>query len=356
MKIIFIVSAMNGGGAERVVATLANRYIEYGDDVTILMTAGNASVYPLHQNVKVFSICQPSKGNPLIRIKRLLVMRKFFREHIDSHLISFSTQTNLFSIIAAIGLHLNLIVSERNDPNQYKHKNLRNYIYEWGVKENVRFVFQTEDARRCFSKRIQNKSIVIINPLRRDLPEIYEGIKEKKIAVVGRLEEQKNHKLLLEAYERFHRVFPEYELHIFGEGKLKAILKIRAENLHIMDSVIFEGFCKHVLERIKKYTMFVLSSDYEGIPNSLMEAMAMGIPCISTDCPIGGSALCIDTGVNGLLVPVGNADELANAMKKIAENKDLAERLSKEAVKVRESFDEKRIAEKWRTFIGEKNE
>ena len=345
--VIFVTSALHGGGAERVIATLANHLVRSGDHVTVLMVAGTESVYRLEPGVDMISVGQPSHGNPVTQIKRVFSMRKFFRKHRDSVMISFGTSINLFTIMASLGLQNKVIVSERNDPNQCSYRILRDFIYSFGRN----FVFQTEDAKACFPEKIQRKSVVIPNPIRNDLPEIYDGIREKKIAAVGRLEPQKNHKLLLEAFAGFHRKFPEYELHIFGKGGLEQELRQQAVDLGIGDKVVFEGFCSNVLERIRTWSMYVLSSDYEGISNSLMEAMALGLPCISTDCPIGGSAMCIENGKNGLLVPLRDKEALRRAMETLAENGKAAEELGREAVKVRSIFAEDRIIAMWSEYM-----
>jgi len=354
MKITFVISAMNGGGAERVLATLANRYVQQGDEITILMVAGDESAYPLDEKVNILSIGQPSHGNPLVQVKRLWAMRRYFKQHRDDVLVSFGTEINLFTIISSLGLKNKVIVSERNDPNKCGYKWIRNVVYSLCKG----FVFQTEDARKCFSDKIQKNGVVIPNPIRKQLPEPFlsgatdDGQREKKIAAVGRLEPQKNHRLLLNAFLGFHKTYPEWELHIFGKGKLEQELKQQARELGIEKKVIFEGFRSDILETIRSYGMYVLSSDYEGISNSLMEAMAMGLPCISTDCPIGGSALCIKDGENGLLVPVGDVVELQMAMEKLAGDEELAEKIGKNAVAVRDTFAEEVIAEMWYEYIA----
>ena len=352
MKIVFVVSAMNGGGAERVIATLANKYAAGGDDVTILMVAGNVSVYPLDQRIALTSIGRPSRGNPLIQIKRLYAMRQYFKAHADCHIVAFSTRINLFAILAGSGLKLSLTVSERNDPRRYNHPLLRDKIYAWGAGRNTRFVFQTEDAQKCFCSKIRERSEVIPNPLRADLPQPYTGVREKKIAAVGRLEAQKNYRLLLQAFGNFQKRYPEYELHIFGKGSLEKELKEYARKLDIADQVFFEGFRKDVLERIRTYDMYVLSSDYEGISNALMEAMALGLLCISTNCPIGGSAMCINNGENGLLVPTKDAAAMQAAMERLAGDQAAAFKIRENAIKIRDTFAEEKIVEMWKGYIG----
>ena len=347
MDVTFVVSALHGGGAERVIATLANYMAGRDDNVTILMTAGDEVVYRLQENVRLISIGQASGGNPLVQLKRLAAMRRYFKAHRQSHIVSFSTTINLFTIIASLGLGMDVIVSERNDPNRFHQKRLRDMIYALGG----RFVFQTEEAGKCFSEKIRERSSVIPNPIRAGLPEVYTGEREKKIAAAGRLEPQKNHRLLLEAFAGFHENFPEYTLHIYGKGKLEQELRAYATELHVESHVVWEGFREDILERIRSYSMYVLSSDYEGISNSLMEAMALGLPCISTDCPIGGSALCIQDGENGRLTPIGDARALQEAMESIAQDSDRSETIGQRAAGIRERFSEEKICERWRSFV-----
>ncbi len=204
----------------------------------------------------------------------------------------------------------------------------------------------------CFPPHIRNKGVVIPNPLREGLPDVWSGERERKIAVVGRLEPQKNHAMLIRAFAGFVKKFPEYELCIFGKGGLEQELKHMAKDLGIGEKVSFPGFRKNVLEIIRSYRMFVLSSDYEGIPNSLMEAMALGIPCIATDCPIGGPGLCIKDGENGILIPVGAYRELQTAMEKIAGNESLAKELGKNAEEIRKRFSVEEVGRAWYACLG----
>lgn len=346
-RLLFVVATMQGGGTERVIAILSNYFANRGIDVTILMTAGDEVSYSLHSEIHVISIGGSTSGRVINRLKRMKRMRKIFRMFRGQNIISFGTETNVWSILSDIGLHNRLVLSERNDPNQCTYPMIRNAVYALGDY----FVFQTEDAAKCFSRRIQNRSTVIGNPITGELPEIYRGERRNVIAAVGRLNEQKNYPLLITSFQKFLTFHPEYELEIYGKGELEQELKEICKNLKIEKQVRFCGFHTDVMSRIRDCKMYVLSSDYEGISNSLLEAMAIGMPVISTDCPIGGAKMCIRHGENGLLVPIGNNEALVNAMQLIANNKHRATEMGKRASQIRILFSKNEIGKKWQEIL-----
>jgi len=347
MKILFTIANMVGGGSERVLANLANDFVNKGHEVAILMTAGNDIAYELDSKVKTFSIGSRTGGSVIGRIKRIFAMRKAFRQDKNQVIVSFGTETNMFALLAGIGLKNKIVISERNDPNQCGFAKIRDMIYPLAEGH----VFQTEDAKKCFSKKIQSKSVVIPNPLKEELPSACEGERRKEIAAVGRLTPQKNHKLLLKAFRLFCEKHPDYKLVIFGQGELEQELKDYAKTLELEDKVVWKGFAADVLEQIRESAMYVLSSDYEGISNSLAEAMAIGLPVISTDCPIGGSKMCIEHGVNGMLVPIQDERALAEAMCYLAENEDVAKNMGRKACEIRTSLSQDVISEMWLSVL-----
>ncbi|MCM1134064.1 MAG: glycosyltransferase [Clostridium sp.] len=341
-KIVFVLPDMAGGGTERVVALLSNEFVKRGYPVAVLLFAGNHTEYPLDKRVEIFVAGKTSGGKLSVRIKRIGEMRRFYKENKGCYLFAFSAMGAVFSAVAAFGIPHRMLVSERNDPSRYEHSLIRNLAYRKAEK----LVLQTEDMRGLFPKSLQKKAVVIPNPAPDGVREPFTGERKKQVVSVARLQPQKNHRLLIDAFAEFLKQYPEYELHIFGVGELEEELRRQVHVLQIEDKVVFRGFSSRVKEEIWDSAMFVLSSDYEGISNSMIEALAMGLPVISTDCPVGGSRAYIENNVSGILTPVGDKEALAAAMRKVAGEPEFAKKLSENGAKIKETYGLAQIADR----------
>lgn len=330
------------------ISLLSDEYVKRGFEVAVMQFAGYEHAYPLNEKVEDFSVAPKSNGNPIVMMRRLIAMRRYFRENPDSYIFAFCVMGAVFAVMTTWGMKRPIMVAERNSPDSCNVKALRN----WAYRRAGRITFQTQDGISYFPKEIAGKAVVIPNPVDADMPKPYTGSRSHRIVTAGRLHKQKNHALLLEAFADFAKKFPDYELHIYGEGELEGRLKEQAARLQIASRVVWHGFCPDVREEIKDAAMFVLSSDYEGISNSMLEALSMGIPTISTDCPIGGARIYITPEESGLLVPVGDKAAMSEAMCRIASDGELAERLSAGAVQIREKYSVERIAEKFLAAAG----
>lgn len=347
-KIVFIIPNMTGGGTERVISLLAGEYVKRGFQVAIMQFAGYRHAYELDEQVEDFAIAEQSKGNPLIWGRRILAMRRYFKENPDCHIFAFCVMGAVFSVISTIGMKRRLLVAERNSPDSCNMKKLRN----WAYRHADVITFQTEDGIAYFPQDIAKKAVVIPNPIDAKLPARFLGERAKKIVTVGRLHSQKNQALLLRAFADFKKQRTDYELHIYGEGELEEALKRLAKELGMEDDVVWHGFSGKVKEEIVDSRMFVLSSDFEGISNSMLEALAMGVPTISTDCPIGGARVYMEEGESGLLVPVGDRRALTEAMLRVAEDDALADRLSAGGAQLKDKYSPGSIAERFLEAAG----
>ena len=347
-KIVFVIPNMTGGGTERVISLLSDQYVKMGFEVAIMQFAGYQHAYELNEKVEDFCIAPQSHRNPVTMIRRIVDMKCYYRENPDCYIFAFCVNGTVFSVLATLGRKRHLLVAERSSPLSCKEPRIRNWAYRYAD----RIAFQTPDGIRFFPKQIADKAVIIPNAVAGDVPERYTGKRSKRIASVGRLGKEKNHRLLLEAFALFRKKITDYELHIYGEGELEQELKSYAKVLGISEAVVWHGFCPNARNEIVDFGMFVLPSDYEGISNSMVEALGMGIPTIATDCPIGGARTYIEDGVNGLLVPVGDKDAMAKAMERIALDGDFAERLSVNAAKIREKYSMENIAKQFLEAAG----
>ena len=216
-----------------------------------------------------------------------------------------------------------------------------------------KIVFQTAGAQRFYSKRVQEKSTVILNPVNTNgFPRHDFSCEKSEIVSVGRLEAQKNRKLLIDAFELIASDFTEYQLTIYGEGSLRKELEDYVKAKGLQERVFLPGNQNNIQEHIKDASLFVLSSDYEGIPNALIEAMAIGLPCVSTDCSPGGARELIEEGISGLITPCSDVRKLSDAMRMMLSNKTYAKACGIEALRIREKTDVKKISEDWLRYIS----
>ena len=246
-----------------------------------------------------------------------------------------------------LGSNKRLIISDRSDPAREPAGRFRRIIRTLSYCFTDAIVFQTTDAKNYFPSFIQKKGCIIPNPVSNSLPAANIDDAEKIVIAAGRFDPQKNFPLLIRSFARLNRDYPDYKLHIYGKGYLENELKKLVLDLGLSESVEFPGFVSDIASRMSKASLYVSSSDYEGISNSMLEAMAIGIPTICTDCPVGGAREMIKNGENGLLVSVRDEEELYLAMKKVLSDKDIARKLSENSKKIKEQLSEKVIFERW---------
>lgn len=351
-EVLFVSNFLGDGGAARVISVLAEELANKGYEVTICSYPfRNREEYHHAQNVKYVKFEMQHQKGILYKIERITKLRKEIKKHKGATVISFEYFMNMQTVVAMIGLHNRLIISERNDParvgGKTPTKQMRNFLY--GFADCL--VCQTQDALEYFPKKIQEKSMVIMNPIKANLPEPWQGKRKKQIVNFCRLEKQKNLPLLIDAFEEFYQKHPDYTLVIYGDGKERENLTKYIETKNLEKAVTLHPAVQDIHDRIKDAMMFVSSSDYEGLSNSMIEAMAIGLPTICTDCPCGGARMVIQNNENGVLVPVKNKENLMNAMNIIAENPDFANKIENYAQSIREKLSTEEIGREWSSII-----
>ncbi len=353
MKLMFCIGEMKKGGAERVVANLSNYLIKHNEEVNIITTIKGKSFYELDKKINLDGLDDDKLHKNFIikNKKRLKKLKAILKNKKPDIIVSFLPEPSYRVLFLKIfNRQLKVIVSVRNDPKVEYKSRINRLIMKLLYPLADGFVFQTKEAQEYFSKKIQNKSVIIPNPINEDfICEPYNGEREKIIVTVGRLEEQKNHKMLIEAFSKLPEEFKEYKLIIYGEGSLRNKLEEQINELKLKDRVLLPGQVDNVKEKIYKASLFVLSSKYEGMPNALMEAMALGIPCISTDCPCGGPRFLIKNGYNGYLVPVNDTCSLRKTMQNVL-NKNQTEARQK-VHKIAVDLHPNKINKEWEKYI-----
>lgn len=346
------ISYLHGfGGAEKQNVMLANAMAERGHDVTLISVSVDNNCYRLDERVK-YRYVPDRKTNILRLITRYQDIKKQLKEIKPDITVNFWFQSAYMTAIMKKSITGKIVYSERGDPGDKEYGGVLGVIRRFILPRIDGFVFQSKAAQGYFNEAIQSKSTVIPNPVfvrAKDYPEVKE--RRKAIVTVGRLHPQKNQKLLIDAFASIADEFPDYGLEIYGEGELKEALQKYIDDLELSERVFLKGTSKQIHSLIYDASLFVLSSDYEGMPNTLLEAMALGIPSISTDYKPGGVREIINNGENGMIVNAGNKTQLATAIQDLLIHPEIMAKFSSEGVVSRERYDSRRVYLEWERFL-----
>ena len=347
LKILFFTSILSGGGAERVLCQLANSFSELAN-VILVAAYKTPNEYELSNKIeKIYIDKNILEKNPMRQIFRL---RDLIKKEQPNVCISFLPRPNFKMILSTIGLKSKVIISVRNDPNR-EYSSLIDKLQAfvlYPLADGI--VFQTKMAQKYFSKKIQNNSVVIMNQVSRKFFETEHKTEEYWVAT-GRLNEQKNYPFLFRVFARFVQKYPNEILRIYGQGELQSELQDLINNLHMEKNIVLMGITNNVPDVLMRAKGFILSSDYEGMPNGLLEALAVGVPCISTDCPCGGPREVITDYMNGFLVPVNDEEVLYNRLVELETNLELRKNLAKNAKKYSDKFFSDKVFLQWKDYI-----
>ena len=351
--LLLVSASLAGGGAERQLAELANYWAATGVVSVTLVTWTGVEVddfYALHSGVRRVRLnvtCDAPgyHAGVMLSVRRVRALRRVLLAEKPHAVLSFLTETNVLTILAALGLCTRLVISERANPAfdttvSRLLSTLRRRLY----RLSYIVVAQTDAAAQWVASNCRVRTRVIPNVLR-NLP-IPGGAREPLIVAVGRLARQKGFDLLLRAFALLAAEFPGWSVAILGEGTERGDLEQLCDELGVAGRVALVGRVADVDSWLARAAVVVQPSRFEGFPNALLEAMGMGAAVISADCPSGPSEL-IENGVNGQLVPVEDVGALAAALRQLLADPDMRARLGRQAVKVRERFQAERIMVQW---------
>lgn len=397
-KVIMVMPVMKGGGAERVASLLLNEFHKNGYDCEFVITSmkkediiscdlnpqitvtvlkdilkkNNTFQKIKNKTLRLFSsaVCKVFEGLKKAVPAELAylsfiseysgeikALRKIFKNNPDAAVISFLQPSIPMTLLASRGLGNRVVISERGNPERLMKKRYGYKFIEKYYKRADAIVFQTQDAKKIYPPEIAVKGTVIFNPIKEDLPLPYTGERDKYITTFCRISRPKNLPMLVKAFHFFAKEHEDFRLKIIGDAQNeddKRVLddvKKCIRNLDIEDKIDFIPFNSNVHQMILKDAVYASSSDHEGMSNAMLEAMAIGMPVVCTDCPIGGARAVIKNGENGFLTEVGNSEEMCEAFKKIVTNKTLSDKLSENAAKIREELSLENTAKKWMELL-----
>lgn len=355
--ILLYINSIHDGGAERVILQLAHHFSQ-ADYRTVLVTSfiDEGKEYPVPDGVTRLSMeHEEIRQSRLMRnVTRIRKLRTIIKQEKPKAVIAFMTEPIFRVAVATIGLPTKKIFSIRNDPAILHSKGIGLFVGKYIIPRADGVVFQTEDAKAWFPQSVQKKSTVIFNEVSSFFFSVQRAENSKSIVTFGRLANQKNHKMLIDAFAQIAGKYPEEELLIYGRGELRDVLQAQINALGLTDRVKLMGATDQVPQILAQSKVFVLSSDYEGMPNALMEAMAVGVPCISTDCPCGGPRTLIEDGTNGLLVPVGDTQAMARAIDRLLGDGAYAKQLGDAARISAKQFEPDKVFEQWKGFVEQR--
>ena len=344
MYILFVTATLTSGGSERVMSLLANQLAERGHQVEIVNLNKHNVFYPIHKDVHL-SFAEEEIGCSIV--KKIGWLRKYVKAKKPDVVIPFMEAVYCVTLLALIGVHIPVISSERIDPRHSPR--LRNILRKVFLPLTTHLVVQTKDIKAFYPKFIQKKTSIIYNPVSETVFQLQDEPKENVIISVGKLDGQKNQKLLINAFASIAEDFPDWKLVIYGEGPERNALELLVERLKMKDKISLPGRCETVIEEMNKAKIFAFSSDFEGMSNAILEAVCVGLPVVTTN--VSGAAELVKNGEGGFVVPIRDEKALADALRKILQDENLREKIMLTNKARAKEFKQDMIVNQWEELI-----
>lgn len=290
--------------------------------------------------------------NSSLYFKKLSIpLQSFLVKHPNATAFAFLKDAIITLAIAAKGLNVKSILCERNSPiNQKYTSKCRKQLNKYAGRYRYS-IYQNNAQKQYYDPFVSGEKKIIRNIISDALPNPFNGERTKRVVTFGRLAPEKNFPLLLNAFADIHSKYPDYHLDIYGEGSEKDTIEKMITERDLTEAVTLYPFCTDVHEKILDAAMYISTSDFEGISNSMLESMAIGLPCICTDCDGGGARDTIRDGENGIIVPKGDKIALVAAMETVINNSQFADFLGKNAYKIRDELNAEKIIKEWESLI-----
>jgi GalNAc-alpha-(1->4)-GalNAc-alpha-(1->3)-diNAcBac-PP-undecaprenol alpha-1,4-N-acetyl-D-galactosaminyltransferase len=359
MRLALVMSSLSFGGAQRVAALLCNHWARRGDQVSLItFEAKSADRYELDPAVRRIALSLTADAPDLLHaltgnFRRIRALRQAIRQLDPDAVLSFGDQTNVLSVLATRFVGIPCVIAERTDPTRHSIGKLWNALRRVVYPRASALVIQTHALLPWAGSVMLSprKTHVICNPVRDMQPfaRVDRHGAERVVIAVGRLAQEKGFDVLLAAFAQVAASFPDWRLVVLGEGPEREALSGLAKSLGLASRASFPGWIAEPGEWLARADLFVMSSRYEGFPNALLEAMACGVPVISTDCL--GAREIVTHDFDGVLVPVGSVAALAAAMAHLMGDSTARQRLAEAALAVSRRFSLDRVAGEWADIL-----
>lgn len=351
-KLIITIATLGTGGAERVLSILSKSLADHFDEVQFVMWDGGDSFYTIDNRIKIMSL--PTLSGKQGRIKQIKTYRQYIKKENPDLILSFLTPYNMLVLLSTLGLGKKVVVAERTDPKRLLAGGKPMLMFRDLLYLKAKGILtQTEYAKDCYGERFAAKTKVIYNPILMGVDYVGKALrtsKDKTIVAVGRLEEIKDQKTMIEAFKQFHKTHDDYRLIIYGEGPLRTTLESIIDEKGLQEYVILAGRNNSVWNKMVTADCFLLTSLAEGMSNAMIEAMCLGLPVISTK--VAGATDFIEDGKNGYLVDFGDAQTIARRMEQLVDKPELQYQMGSEAIKVYEFLQADKICKEWIDYLN----
>ena len=357
MIVFFVTTSISYGGASKILCFVAEKMAALGHNVVIYnMRETMTNERQLNEGIEIIH-CKSSRTGIRRKLDQVIEISKELSARKPDIIVSFKFSPNYIATFLGKVHRIPVVISERSDPSkEIKLDTIRDRIYWMIINSADGAVFQTVGAKKYYSSKLQKKSIVIGNPIKQVENVISEDEirfkQEKAIISVGRLvNSQKRYDVMIKGFEIFHKEHPDYHLRIFGSGADEQMIKKLIADQNLDNSVHLLGVTGNPQEEMRKCQVFIITSDYEGIPNSLLEAMAIGMPVVATDCSPGGARMLVSNRINGILLGCGDSMGIADALNELVNNEEIRVSFSKKASEVAIKFSPDKIGKDWADYL-----
>ncbi len=354
MNVILFIGGLGTGGAERVCIELAN-FLVKRHQVTILTLSSKEPTYEIDKEVRFQPLEKKRKSKVINDLDKIWQLFLYINSHLPDIYVSFLSIPTYLLLLMKHWIKCPVVFTVRNEPSEEYGEYLKKLITHSILKRADGAIFQLEKQKEYFHFPDRVLKVTIPNAIREDWDKdaIDRTVKGKRIISVGRLTKQKNFQLLINAFIELPEIHKDCTLYIYGEGEERRTLENLISTHNMTDKIFLPGISEKINVELANSDLFVMTSNYEGIPNALLEAMIMGVPVISTDFSGGGARLLIEDNINGIIVKRDDKEELKKAIKELIENDFKRKRLGRKAVEVNLRFCPQKIYSLWEKYIVE---